>query len=120
MPSEFGTSLCTDRNVCHAWVVYGVGISRMRETVPLESLARTLSRIPRRFHTLFDGIPRFICIQAGASAQHVLTCNASQEDWLANENLKQAHIDDMTVSKDWSHDMRRMLVSLGATSINDI
>lgn len=78
--------------------------------------------IPPAYRNLFDKLPRFICIspRGGREAQHVMSLNATADDWAANMRLKERIAEATAFSTDVSRTIHDLLRSTGSGSLADL
>lgn len=88
-----------------------------------EADAATITqRVPPEHRALFDKLPRYICIstRGGRSAQHVMTWRATVDDWEANISLKSYVTERADLSTRRSRNVRDLLESAGAKSLEEL
>lgn len=94
-------------------------VDAMDERITPESIQRILPRVPAKFQHLLEKMPTFICINAGAGL-HVLSINATQEDWAASARLKKSIAERIKSYADIATDIGLLLASEGANTLADL
>lgn len=94
-------------------------VDAMDERITPEHLHSILPRVPAKFQHLLEKMPTFICINASAGL-HVLSVNATQEDWAASAKLKSSIAERVKSHADIANDIRMLLASEGAQTLADL
>ncbi len=94
----------------------------MNESLSADFIERHLIHIPEELRDTLRRFPRFICISPGGGrgSEHVMTLNATKEQWEANISLKSHIMQATRMSRDESRDIRHLLVATGAGCLADL
>ena len=94
----------------------------MNEPLGDEFVQQYLPSIPGQYHAALSKIPRFICVNArgGREAEHVLSLNASREQWEATLQLRRNVAEWTRLKTTPIQEIVDLLVALAADTLMDI
>lgn len=112
----------TDQQEAQIQYIMGEVATYMNTPLAAQDIARILPSVPETYRAFLEAMPRFICIseRGGRGSKHVMTWQATTDDWESNIKLKEFVVERGMISTDASRAMRDMLIEHKAECLADL
>jgi len=95
--------------------------SQMKAPLRDEMKEVYLKRVPPKLYPVIDGLTKTICVSSGGTgAYHVLTWNATKQDWDDNHAMADVMAKRAQTARNSARDIRDLLEANGVTTLREL